>query len=301
MARSVTTIYNTAVAQYVANAQAAGITTVNPAGWSMYNYQRLIFWTMAFCQSILEQIMDAFTADVQSLQNVLPPQTPAWFQNQLLNVFEYDTIAVPIVQMNETTNFVPYYPNANPNFNIVKYCSVTPGPFLGTTIIKVAGAGPSQISGPAFSAIESFVDTIGVPGLTYSVESLLPDRLFLQLDVYYVGLYSVVIQANVIAAIQAYLGGIPFNGYVTLSDLELAIKGVAGVTDIVFVKVQARAQATIVGSGTNLVLAKTVVQRNWSTVAGYIIPEDTSGAYWQLTDPRSATTGAPLNLNLIPQ
>lgn len=313
MARSVTTIYNTAVAQYVANAASAGI-AINPSGWSMYNYQRLIFWTMAFCQSLLEQIQDAFKSDIQAIQKVMPPQTPGWFQNQVINVFEYDATAVPIVQLDETTNFVPYYPAPNNNFNIVKYCSVTPGP-LGSTLIKVAGAGPSQlpsipITSAPIPALQTFVNTVGVPGLTYRVTSDPADKLFMQIDVFYNGLYSAIISANVIAAINAYLAGIPFDGNVTLSDLEGAIKAVPGVIDIMWGAVQARADITTVGFGTNMVTAtyngdgsvatNTQIQRTWPTVAGYIIPESTTGSTWQLTDPRAGYPGTN-NLNFIAQ
>ena len=46
---------------------------------------------------------------------------------------------------------------------------------------------------------------------------------------------------------------------------------------MVFNNVQARADTTAYGSGTNLVVSNTVVQRSWDTFAGYIIPETDTG------------------------
>lgn len=307
MARRVTTIFNTAITQYVSNAAAAGI-VIDPTKWSKYNYQKLIFWTMAFCQSLLEQIMDSFKVDVEATVSVLAPPTPAWLQDQLLNVFEYDPIAVPIAQLDVTTNFIPYYPNPNPAFRVVKYAAVQRGA-LGTTKILIAGSdgiNPVPLDTATVAAALTFTETIGVSGIYYSTLSLDADRLFMQLDVYFNGLYSAVMQTNVIAAINDYMqtqtdpsqNRIPFSGALVLSDLEKAIKAVPGVIDCVFINVQARAFATTFGLGTNLVLNSTLTQRNYPTQAGYIQLEDTPD--FTLYDLRAGSSTI-YNLNLIPQ
>jgi len=226
------------------------------------------------------------------------------------------------VQFN-TTTFAPYYPVINPALQVIAYCSVQPGDEL-TTLIKVAtgnGSGApadlDTVHPGALAAAQSYANILGVPGIRYYVTSGEADRLYMQLDVIYNGLYSAVIQTNVIAAINGYMqtqnaanpNGIPFNGILTLSNLEAAIKAVPGVIDMMWGNVQARDFGTSVGGGEDLVTATyypdgsirtgTQSARGWQTVAGYIIPEDTTGGYWRLTDPRNATPGAPLNLNLI--
>ena len=335
MARSVTTIYNAAVAQYVANATAAGVNPVpNPAQWSMYNYQSLIFWTMAFCQSLLEQIQDAFTTDVENIVATASPQSYGWLQAMMLQ-FQYSALSPQIIQFN-TTTFAPYYPTVNAAYQVIAYCSVQPGDEV-TTLIKVAakdGTGaPTALSGPAALAAQTYANTLGVPGILYYVTSTAADELFMQVDVFYNGLYSSVIKANVIAAINGYMltqsatnpNGIPFNGVLTLSNLEAAIKAVPGVTDIMWGTVIAGQSGFSAGtfgalyadaSGTNvktlvtatygtsssglanIVETNTQKLRNWQTEAGYIIPMSTPG--YTLTDYRSGTSGA-LNLNLIAQ
>ena len=118
--------------------------------------------------------------------------------------------------------------------------------------------------------------------------------------------------------------GIPFNGVLTLSNLEAAIKAVPGVTDIMWGTVIAGPSAFSAGTfgdlyadrsttssllvsatyGTgssglaNIIMSNTQKLRNWQTEAGYIIPKSTPG--YTLTDFRSGTSGA-LNLNLIAQ
>jgi hypothetical protein len=69
---------------------------------------------------------------------------------------------------------------------------------------------------------------------------------------------------------------------VLLSGISDAIQAVPGVNDVTFQNVQARANATAYGAGTNLVIANTVVARKWDTEAGYVIPETDAGH--ELTD-----------------
>jgi hypothetical protein len=81
----------------------------------------------------------------------------------------------------------------------------------------------------------------------------------------------------VIDAINTFFASLPFDGSMKLLDLEIAIRNVQGVNDVVFQNVQARADGTSFGSGTYLVQSQTVVGRIWPTVAGYIVGETTSG------------------------
>lgn len=282
----------------VSAAAAVGLTVV-PSNWSITDYKRLIMQIVAEQIGIMEQLFDSFVEDIEAIADILAPQTPQWFRAQFLNLFEYDAIAVPIVQFNEET-FIPYYINPNPNYRIIKYCAVVPG-ILGTTTIKLAkdsGGFPDPLTSPEKDAAQTFANIIATPGLIYNVESKPSDKLFMQLDTFYNGLYSSIIQANVISAIEQYLRTIPFNGVVKISFLKQAILEVEGVNDCSFDNIQARADATTVGLGTNLILNNTELALQWQTIAGYIIPENTTGANWTLTDFRIGSSGIK-NLNLI--
>lgn len=297
MARTINNIQSGIIAALVSLAAAAGLTII-PAEWSDYDYRQLLTYVMAQATASLEQLFDAFKIDVEAQVAVAAPQTGPWYQNIMLNLFEYDATAVPIVQLDTTTDFAPYYPDPNPAYRIIKYCSATSAA-LGTNAVKIAkqvSGAPAALSSPELDAAQSFLNTIAGPGIVNNAVSLNADNLFMQMDVYYRGLYAAVIQTDVIAAINAYLATIPFNGVVILTDLLEAIKAVPGVTDMVWNNVQARADLTAFGAGTNLVSLNTVVQKQWSTVAGYIIPETTSG--FTLTDARVSDPSIN-NLNLI--
>lgn len=274
MARSIASIQQSIISNLVTTAAAVGV-VIDAATWSMYDFRQMFTFVVAAAIGIFEQDYDQFLADTEAQALTLPPQTPPWFQNFVLNIFEYDATAVPIVQLNPVT-LVPYYPNPNPLYRIIKYCSAVPGP-LGTTLIKVATAGPTAVDPTPLSALQSALNQITMPGPTINAVTGDADRLYAAAQIFYTGLYSAVIEATVIAAITNYLTNIPFNGFVILSDLEAAIKAVPGVNDIVFNNVRARDAGTAFGDATGLVVSNTTVLRNWSTVAGYIIPETVAG------------------------
>lgn len=284
MAQSVITILTNLKADLKAKAAAVGL-TIFPDNWSVTDYKSLILNTIATQGGIQQQLFDAFTTDIENKIAVASPQTEQWFKEKLINMFEYDAIAVPVVQLKIAgTDVYPYYQNPNPNFRIIKYCSVVPGIF-GTVLIKVAGETsgvPSAIGPSELFAAQSFINIITADGIAYTVVSRPSDKLWVKATIYYKGIYSAVIQANVIAAIQNYLKTIPFDGSVELGDLTIAIRKVAGVNRVIFNDIQARKDMDIFGAGVNMVIANTVNLDLYSTFAGYIIPETTVGQ--QLAD-----------------
>ena len=296
MARTTQTIYNEMIANFVARVQAVMGVTLVPSEWSKTDLRGLIFYIVATSMAFCEQLYDLFVTQNNAAIDAAPPQTDAWFKKKML-AFQYDA-TTPQVLTVDTSAITYTYPTVDAAKQIIKYCSVVPGAY-GITVIKVAkdNAGvPDPLGASELSAAQSYVNVISAPGLYYVVQSKAADKLYMALDVYYTGQYSSVIQTNVSTAISTYLTNIPFNGYVTLSDLEVAIKQVIGVQDVVFIDVQARRDADSVFSGTPLVSASAVVQRQWATDSGYIIVEVSPNG---LTDPRPDGSGLN-NLNLIP-
>ena len=138
---------------------------------------------------------------------------------------------------------------------------------------------PAALSAAQLNALKAYVNPpngIGIAGVTYNITSLNADKLYVQANIYYRGDYSAVISANVIAAMNAYLAALPFNGQMKISDLESSIRNVAGVNDVVLINVSARADLTAFGSGTYLVQTNLVIARLWNTISGYIIAENTA-------------------------
>lgn len=234
---------------------------------------RLFTYVVAVAINALEQLMDIFTAEVEAVAAAAAPATPSWLQAQIFN-FQYSPTTPQVIQL---INFAPAYPVVDETLRIITRCSVTTN-LSNSVIIKVAtGEPPAALSGPQLAALQSYVTEIGVAGVVYNVISQASDKLYVQANVYYQGQYSAVIKANVVAAIENFLAGIPFNGQVKISDIEDAITGVEGVNDVVLVNVRARADGTAFASGSYLVQNQQTASRLWGTVAGYMVGETSTG------------------------
>ncbi|MFB6456564.1 hypothetical protein ACE38W_14935 [Chitinophaga sp. Hz27] len=233
-------------------------------------------WTFIQATAIgtLEQIMDVFKGDVETMISKSAPASAPWLQQKMFE-FQYSADNPQIVQL---IDFAPKYPVLDETLRIISRCSVSTD-IANNVIIKVAqGEPPFALSNSQKSALQTYVNTIGADGISYIVVSNESDYLFLKGQVYYNGQYSDVIKDNVLQAINNFLSGLPFNGQMRISNLELAIRGVAGVTDVLLQNVSARSYNTAFGAGTYLVINNQVVSRYWPTVSGYIVGETTSGS-----------------------
>jgi hypothetical protein len=281
MARSVDTIYDQMVSNLVTGAATIGI-TIDPTQWSRRNLLRLICYVVAIAIATFEQNYDQFKADTEAIVNKLAPQTNAWFQAQAFK-FQYNVLVPQIVQL-KTTTLTPYYTLVNTDYQIIKFCSVTSGGG-GSVLVKCAAAGPTALTTGGtgeLAAFQSYLNQISTPGISIIAVSRNADEIYIEASIYYIAQYAAIISDNVIAAINAYLAGIPFDGKVLLTDIEQAILSVEGVTDVFLGTTRARAATDTFPAGVSLRIGSTDIQRSYSTVAGYIIPETTTGN--ELTD-----------------
>lgn len=281
MARSIPVIYNQLLA--AKNAQTPLNVLTSSSQVSIWN---LWLWITAVGQSLFEQLCDLFQSNMETLIANAPSLTSAWIV-QLCKNFQYSSTSPQYLQMNvsNTYPFLYYsYPVVNPVLNVVSQASVTSNT-NGQLLIKVAGAGPAPldgaagISGPQCVALISSL-LVQLPVDThFTLINNNADQILIDAQVFYNASYSGVIQANMQAAINAYLSSIPFNGVFTVSALEQAMLAVPGVTDLILNQVSWR-QATDPAppaAENNLVLANTVISRNYQSYAGYIVSETTAG------------------------
>lgn len=274
MARTITEINNATVAAYVTYMAAIGV-TIDPTQWSRRNLQRVMLFTVASAIAIFEQIQDLYYAKQEALIATAPAATKAWLQSMVLK-FQYDASDPQIIQLDPTTMSY-FYPVVDEDLRIITRVAViqTMENFVN---IKVAKSEPPEaLDVSEVAALQGYVNTIGIAGVVYNVTSAPADRIYLGMDLYYQGQYASVILDNVVNGINAFLSGIPFNGVMRLTDLEIAIKNIAGVNDVVLKNIKARADATPFGSATVLVNDGTELQRQWATFAGYMLTENESG------------------------
>jgi hypothetical protein len=238
MARSIPVIYNQLLQQKQAQSALSSLTSTSQV--SLWN---LWLWITAVGQNLFEQLCDTFKANIEAQIANAPVFTPQWIVQMCKN-FQYSSSIPQIVQLNGSVT----YPYLTINYPVVNttLCPVTQAAVMATTnqqlLIKVATGSPGSLvpldgapgtSGSIVTALVSYLNEILTPDTHYVIINDIADELLIQAQVYYNASYSGVIQANMVAAINNYLAGIPFDGVFTVSDLENAMLAVAGVTDVV--------------------------------------------------------------------
>jgi hypothetical protein len=234
---------------------------------------RLFAYVQASAILLLEQIIDVFRAENDLKISKAIPATATWLNQKVLE-FQYSATNPQIIQL---VDLAPIYPVIDPNLRLITRCSVV------TTIsnqvnIKVAKSEPPvALTSNELSSLQSYVNNIGIVGVNYNCISLNADKLFIDAEVYYDGQYSTVISGTVLNAINQFLASLSFNGVLKISDIELAIRNVVGVSDVLIKNIKMRSDSTAFADGTFLVQNKTVVSRVFPTISGYIVGENGSG------------------------
>jgi hypothetical protein len=267
MARTIDQIQQEIILAKEATAELAGLSNSRRATWRL--------WTriVATVQSYSEQLSDVFKSEIETLLSKGAPSTPLWIQDQVRK-FQYDATNPQVLTMD---NFAPKYTIVDETLRIVTRCSVKTD-FSNVVNVKVAKSDvPEPLDNSEKSALQDYVTMIGTAGINYLVSSSESDKLYIEADIYYRGQYSAIISDTVKLAISDFLKNIPFDGKLLLSDLEIAIKSVAGVKDVLLKNVYARKDVTLFASATKLIENNTIVLRGWDTIAGYIVTETTSG------------------------
>jgi hypothetical protein len=271
MARTVAQIQAQIIAYKNAQSDLAGLnSTSHRAIWLLWTF------VTASAIAILEQLIDLYITTIEAIVARSAAASNLWVQYKFFQ-FQYDATDPQVIQLIDT---IPQYPTVDATKRIITACSVTTD-INNTVNIKVAKSNPYvALSNPEKSAAQSYIDTIGVAGITYTVISLNADKIYIEADIYYQGQYSAVIQTNVINVLNAYfqqLSLVNFNGSIKMSDLEAVIRNVTGVNDVVLKNVKGRADATAFSFGTYFIQNTAVVNRIWNSTAGYIVQENTSG------------------------
>jgi hypothetical protein len=267
MARSIAEIQAAIIADVQADPK-----LVQAASTSRVAIWRLWTFVVATAIALLEQLQDVFQSNNEAIVNLAAPQTAQWLQDRVFK-FQYDATTPQVLQL---IDLVPQYPIVDETKLLVTRCSVTSN-LTNKVLVKVAKSEtPEPLTSPEISALQTYVDTLGVAGIKYIVSSTDSDKIYIAAQVYFAGAYSAIIQANVITSIETYLASLPFNGTLKLSDLEIAIRNTEGVNDVVFNNVKARRDADSLSVATSLVLSNTVISKQWATVAGYIVGETTA-------------------------
>ena len=242
-------------------------------GGSQVSIFNLMITVVSTAILVFEKIHDIFKEDLTDLANSAIAGNTYWLQAQMLN-FQYGD------QILLDENFSPYYLVEDDSKKIVTRCAVLDA---NPVLIKVAtGIVPNltQLSAAQMSALQDyyygtqFNEGIGFAGVTATFISELPDRMFIEADIYYSSqLVTATVKTNTINAIDNFFATFQntnFDGTVFMIKLTDAIQAVIGVTRVVYTDVKGRNAATDISLATPIDF-----QGSYQTEAGYLISEDT--------------------------
>jgi hypothetical protein len=234
---------------------------------------RLFAYVQASAILLLEQIIDVFVAQNDIKISKAIPATATWLNAKVFE-FQYSATNPQIVQL---VDFAPVYPVIDSSLRLISRCSVVTT-ISNQVIIKVAkNEPPVALTSTELASLQSYINNIGIVGVNYSCQSLVSDKIHIEAEIYFDGQYSTVIAGTVKNSINNFLSDLSFNGNLKVSDIELAIRNVVGVNDVLFKNIKMRSDSTPFVDGTFLVQNNTVISRIFPTIAGYVVEETTAG------------------------
>lgn len=245
-------------------------------GGSALSVFNIIIDIMAAMIFLSDSIWEAKKGEVQQIADTAFSGNSQWLRSKILT-FQYTDI------LTLDANFIPGYAVIDTVNQIVKRCAITER--TGGINIKVAkddgGGGLTALATLELDALKDYYfgtstqEGIGFAGVVANFISLEADRMRIGATIYYIGQYdSATVKTNVIAAINNFFATFAddsFDGTVMMIRLVDSIQSVQGVSRVYLSDVRARAQITPFVSSTTI-----DPQGFWTTVAGYIIAEDTA-------------------------
>lgn len=239
-----------------------------------------LFFVNATNIAILEQLIDAYIAEIETIINAQAIGSTPWIRAKILE-FQYSTSPAQFVEL-DTIDFSISYPVIDESLRIVTRCSVKE---TGNLIVlaKVAKEEPPvPLSGVEQTALSDYLSVIKPAGIQINVISLTSDKLYINGVVLYSGQYSSVIRDNVEAALATYMDNLSsadnFNGIVKVNDIIDAIQAVQGVKDVKLDEVAVRPDASAFADRIIVYKLSTGVNNiEQETASGYIVEETTSG------------------------
>ena len=149
---------------------------------------------------------------------------------------------------------------------IARAACVAPGRTVTIKVCTDVGGVLTALPSPEMTAFQSYMEKVKPAGIKLQYTSLNADRLRVAADVYYDGQLDLsTFQTAVVAALEAYMAALPFNGDVYVSKVMDAIQSVSGVKDVGGLVVSLRQGATL-----------TVIPRVAGTLSGYLVQEDST-------------------------
>lgn len=250
----------------------------SPSQTAIYTLWKYI---VSQCQQVLETLWDSKQTQLETTLNMAAVPSNYWLRAKAFE-FQYDAITPQIIQL---VGFVPTYVPVDITKRIITRCSVSSTTFSNIYLAK--NEPPVKLTSAELTAITNYFTNsgdgtrqavgIGFAGQAINFISLDPDLLFLEATITYNGQFAGTISAETILAITNFISNLGQNPIMRIVDLTDVIQKVAGFVDISITNLSCRDNGTAWGSGTILVSSGTVALTEYLPLAGYMIPETTTG------------------------
>jgi len=241
MARTLTEIFDSIKASYVAERSAAGLVADDPALWSKVNLKRLLFYTVAIAAYVMELLFDTHTAEVaDDLANLRPP-TVSWYAGKCL-AYQYGFPLIPGTDQFDNTGYTDAQIEAS---KVIKYAAVQRQTddsgyvlFLRIKLAGESGNELAQLPEDVFDGFIEYLDTFQAAGDNVTVIRAPADKLKMVWEVYYDPLilkadgsrHDGSLLTPVVDGILDYLKtGLPFNGVYSITAHIDRVQKVQGV------------------------------------------------------------------------
>ena len=277
MARTVAQILAAMDAEQAAQTNLSGLnSTSKTVIYTLWKY------IVAVSHYLLESLIDQKKTEIENVLKAGYFGTALWIREKCFE-FQYDATVPQVI---EIINGVPTYPVIDEDKQIITRCSVKSTGFSAVNI-KVAKSEPPEVLLAAEkTALSAYFNAggdasggeqgIGAVGINYNVLSYQPDRLYIEAEIFYNGIFAGTIQDQTIEALETFMANMPFDGDLKVIDVVDALKTVPGFIDVQIEELAYRAQATAFGSRTQLIASATQAAPSGATTAGYLIEEDTA-------------------------
>jgi len=219
MARTVADVQQQIQTTLVANMATIGV-TIDTTQWSKFNILRMLCFVFAVCAAYIEQLMDVLINNIETQVNQASAASNLWVQSKMFQ-FQYSATNPQILQV---INTVTQYPVIDTTLQIVSGCSVA-STVPNIVTIKLATGNPfTALTTPQLAAVQGYINQIGTSGIVYQCQSANADYIYIIANIYYNGQYASVINANVTAAINAFLQSqstVNLNGVIKIKKRSL--------------------------------------------------------------------------------
>lgn len=269
MARSIQSIFDEIISLKEQQSELSGLSSTSNT--AIY---RLLIYIVAVTTHYHESLWDLFRQDLDNIKATSPVMSEKWWIDKLLNLYQYDNTDTDKGVLTIDDDFIPKYVTTDATKRIIKFAAVKQSTNSRQVNIKIAKAdffgNPEQLSNDELQSAKSFVNSLQAAGLFLNVISFTPDKLKLNLDIYFDGQY---VQSNVLnnvkTAIRTYLQNLKFDGTIELTKLVDALQLVSGVKDIYINSAEGLSE----GQGYAPFL------RVYNAIAGYAELDDTNSVF----------------------